>query len=118
MTKKALVVDDNFYNRDLATLALKYAGYEVKEAVDGQDALTTLGREDGFDLVILDLAMPEMNGVTVLQKIRQEPKYDKMRVIVMTANPHMTTYEVDSMADFTMFKPIDVVEFARLVQRL
>lgn len=113
----ALIVDDNYYNRDLCILALKHVGYTVTEAVNGVEALQLLN-EGSYDLLVLDLAMPELNGVEVIQKLRAEPIHRAMTIMVMTANPHMATTEVELTADFIMHKPIAIEEFARLAQRL
>jgi CheY-like chemotaxis protein len=113
----ALIVDDNFYNRDLCILALKHVGYTVTEAANGVEAMKLL-QEGSYDLLVLDLAMPELNGVEVIQKLRAEPNHREMTIMVMTANPHMATTEVELTADFIMHKPIAIEEFARLAQRL
>lgn len=113
----ALVVDDNFFNRDLCTLALKHVGYQVEEAENGVDALKILARES-FDLLILDLAMPEMDGLEVMKRLRAQPAHKNMAVIVMTANPHMATDSVFDTVDFMMNKPIDIDVFARIAQRI
>ncbi len=112
----ALVVDDNFYNRDLATLALKHVGFDVTHAENGLIALQKL-REATYDLMILDLAMDGMDGVSVLQHLRHQLQDDKLCVIVMTANPHMVTDAVKSDADLVMMKPIDINEFALFAKR-
>jgi DNA-binding NtrC family response regulator len=96
----ALVVDDNFYNRDLCTLALSHVGYQVVEACDGMEALHLLASQT-FNLLVLDLSMPVLSGI-----------------IVLTANPHMITGDVQRRADFIMNKPIDIQLFAQLVERL
>ncbi len=113
----ALIVDDNYFNRDLCILALHHVGYTIREASNGVEALQLLAKEQ-FDLLILDLAMPELNGVEVIRKLRAEPVHREMSIIVMTANPHMATNEVENTADFVMHKPIDVEEFAHLAGRL
>lgn len=112
----ALVVDDNFYNRDLCNLALKHIGYEVVEAEDGVQALDRLS-EKPFDLLVLDLEMPRMDGSGVLQRLAAQVRA-KLSIIVMTANPHMVTDEISSHADFVIIKPIDVAAFTQLAQRL
>ena len=114
LTPCALVADDNYYNRDLCRLALEHAGYSVEEAKTGKQAVAIL-RETQFDLLILDLAMPELNGIEVLREIERP---DSMSIIVMTANPHMATHDVMDGADFLMCKPIDINEFTALVSRL
>jgi CheY-like chemotaxis protein len=113
----ALIVDDNHYNRDLSALSLRHVGFQVVEAENGARALEIL-QEQRFDLMVLDLAMPEVDGVAVLRELRGMPKCDSMCVVIMTANPHMLTDEVNDQADFIMHKPIDVMEFARFARRL
>lgn len=116
-TFTALVVDDNYYNRDVAAIALKHVGYDVTEAVNGVQALDKLYAER-YDLLVLDLMMDEMDGVEVLRVLKGRQSKHKMFVIVMTANPHMITEEVADAADLILQKPIEVQEFARLTRRL
>jgi CheY-like chemotaxis protein len=113
---KALVVDDNFFNRDLCALALNHVGYSVTEAENGAQALEIL-KNATFDLLILDLAMPVISGLEFLRLLSTRAGRP-LNVIVMTANPHMVTDDVYLQVDFVMHKPIDVREFARLAQRL
>lgn len=113
----ALIVDDNYYNRDLCRLGLEHVGYAVAEAENGLEALRALQTQT-YDLLILDLAMPDMNGVNVLREITRYTLNNKMFIIVMTANPHMATDEVTSNADMVLYKPINIKEFTSLVQRL
>ncbi len=117
LTPTALVVDDNYYNRDLCTLALLYVGYRVTEAKDGLEALKILEKQT-FDLLILDLEMPELDGVGVIRHIYGQERHEGMSIVVMTANHHMATEEVDLNVEFVVYKPIDVEEFARLLKRL
>ena len=113
----ALVVDDNFYNRDLCRLALQHVGFSVIEAESGQNALEYLSGQT-FDLLILDLAMPDGNGIEVVRKISKQPRHKAMPIIVMTANPHMATEEVEDQVEFVLCKPIDVQVFMRFAERL
>lgn len=113
----ALVVDDNFYNRDIFRFALESAQYEVTEAEDGEHGLKLLENQH-YNLLVLDLQMPGINGLDVLKQVKQDPKHAKMRIIVITANAHLATNEVDKLTDHLMFKPIDVVGFSHFVTRL
>jgi CheY-like chemotaxis protein len=114
-TPAALIVDDNYFNRDLCALALEHVGYRVSHAENGREAIDAL-QKDKFDLLILDLAMPELDGMGVIREIREKKIQPTMSIIVMTANAHMATNEVD--VDFVVYKPIDVNEFSRLAQRI
>jgi two-component system sensor histidine kinase/response regulator len=115
--RQALVVDDNYYNRDLATLALKHVGFEVTHAENGLVAVEKLA-EQSYDLMVLDLAMDGMDGISVLRYVRNTLLDRKLPVIVMTANPHMATDEVNDNADLVMMKPIDINEFALFADRV
>jgi CheY-like chemotaxis protein len=116
MFHKALVVDDNFYNRDLARMALENAEYTVAEAENGMLALQML-QEETYDLLILDLAMPELDGIGVISEIRKRDIARKMKIVVVTAHSHMTG-PVEMDADFVMFKPIDIAIFVTFLNRL
>jgi sigma-B regulation protein RsbU (phosphoserine phosphatase) len=113
----ALVVDDNFYNRDLCRLALAHVGYTVVEAPDGLEALRLL-KEQQFDLLVLDLSMPVLSGVEVINTLSSDPANKRLTIIVLTANPHMVTHDVETRADFVMLKPIDIQHFAQLAERI
>lgn len=116
MVHKALVVDDNFYNRDIARLALEDAGYDVVEAENGREALQYLDIE-AFDLLILDLAMPKLDGVGVVTELRKKQHLNHMKIIIITAYSHMAD-GIEMDVDFVMYKPIDIVYFVSFIQRL
>ncbi len=63
--KKLLLIEDDEMVRELLAMRLRIAGYEVCEAADGKEGLETLER-DSFDLIILDMLMPSMNGLQFL----------------------------------------------------
>ena len=84
MTKKILVVDDEEVVRRFLRIYLTNWGYEVKEAVDGEQALEEL-ENDNFDLVICDIIMPNKDGWQVLKEVKSNPKTKDIPVIVLTA---------------------------------
>lgn len=80
-----LVVDDNEDIRDVFARLIERAGHLVSTAVDGQDAVEILGGES-FDVMLLDLTMPRMNGVDVVRWLRAHPETaPEMRVVVISA---------------------------------
>jgi CheY-like chemotaxis protein len=81
--QRILVVDDDRSTRQLIRLQLRSAGYAVEMAGDGAAALTRLRRK-AFDLVLLDVWMPGMDGLEMLARLRDEPSQPK--VVVMTAD--------------------------------
>jgi two-component system chemotaxis sensor kinase CheA len=80
-----LVVDDQFTVRELQRSILEAAGYRVLTAVDGADALRQLTSNGGVDLVVTDLEMPELDGLELLRRMRQEPALATLPVVVVTS---------------------------------
>lgn len=113
----ALVVDDNFFNRDIFRIALETAGYAVTEASDGVQGLLALA-DHTFNLLVLDLQMPRLDGRAVLRNIRDNPAHKYMHIVIVTANAHMIAEDVDNMADYVMHKPIAVAEFSAFASRV
>ncbi|NES73521.1 MAG: response regulator, partial [Okeania sp. SIO2D1] len=70
---KILVVDDNQVNRELLVRRLKREGHLVSAATNGFQALEII-QSQPFDLVLLDIMMPQMNGYEVLENLKSEPK--------------------------------------------
>ena len=79
-----LVVDDNEMNRDMLGRRLQRQGYRVTMAVDGRQALEFI-REETFDLVLLDIMLPVMNGYEVLEEMRADQALSQIPVIITTA---------------------------------
>jgi len=84
MGKKILIVDDEEIIRKFLKINLVKWGHEVKEAMDGVQALDQLGR-DNYDLVICDILMPNKNGWEVLKEVRANPKTRDIPMIFLTA---------------------------------
>ncbi|MDN5514308.1 response regulator [Ectopseudomonas composti] len=83
MAKTILIVDDSASIRQVVGMTLKSAGYDVIEGVDGKDALTKLdGRK--VHLIISDVNMPNMDGITFLKNVKQLPNYKFTPVIMLT----------------------------------
>ncbi len=113
----ALVVDDMVDNRDIFTIILQSAGYEVTEAADGQEALDLLAARQ-FHLMILDLDMPLVNGIDVLLSLQNQPQQRPKYIMIITANHQMSTEIVVKLSDFVIIKPIIVKELVTLSKRL
>jgi two-component system cell cycle sensor histidine kinase/response regulator CckA len=69
---KILLVEDEDMVRAVAERALSRAGYEVIACADGESGLSTIGRDDSFDIVVSDVVMPGMDGPTMARSIRQQ----------------------------------------------
>ncbi len=83
MSEKVLIVDDNIDNRRLLALTLKKSGYELAEAVDGQEALVRT-REFWPDLILLDIVMPELDGYQVCAALKSDPATADIPVIFLS----------------------------------
>lgn len=83
MGKKVLAVDDSKTMRDMVHFTLKNAGYEVIEAEDGVRALS-LAQTMTVDLVITDINMPNMDGVTLVKELRAKPSYKSVPILILT----------------------------------
>jgi putative two-component system response regulator len=79
-----LVVDDSEMNRDLLLRRLKKMGLNISQACNGEEALEALDQYE-FDLVLLDIMMPVMDGYETLERMRQNPNTQKIPVIMITA---------------------------------
>jgi two-component system, chemotaxis family, chemotaxis protein CheY len=83
MAKTIMVIDDSASLRQVVGIALKGAGYDVVEAVDGSDALHKLPAQK-VNLVVCDVNMPVMDGITFVKEIKQMPNHKFTPVIMLT----------------------------------
>ncbi|MCX7089017.1 MAG: response regulator [Methylococcales bacterium] len=83
MAKTILVVDDSASVRQVVSIALKSAGYDIIEGVDGKDALTKLNGQK-IHLIISDVNMPNMDGIAFVKAAKQLPAYKFTPVIMLT----------------------------------
>jgi sigma-B regulation protein RsbU (phosphoserine phosphatase) len=105
-----LVVDDDRLTRLMLTKLLEHDCYTVREAADGREALDVLAAE-AFDLVLLDLVMPEVDGTEVLQTIKGSSRSWKTPVIMISAVEESTSIArcIELGADDYVLKPFDPV---------
>jgi two-component system chemotaxis response regulator CheY len=85
--KKILLVDDSEVIRQQCSAALLRAGFAVVEAADGLDGLSCMEKEQ-FALVILDVNMPRMDGLEMLMRVRAEPKFASVPIVMLTTEAH------------------------------
>jgi two-component system chemotaxis response regulator CheY len=81
---RILAVDDSPSMRQMVGLTLKSAGYEVLEACDGREALNIAKEQAPVDLVITDVNMPNMDGLTLVRELRMLPHYRGVPLLVLT----------------------------------
>ncbi len=107
---RILVVDDNRMNRLKLSLGLENQGHRVGLAENGRQALELLG-EQIFDLIMLDILMPEMDGYQVLEELKIDPKLRAIPVIVISAIDEMASIIkcIEMGAEDYLPKPFDAV---------
>lgn len=110
--KRILVVEDNAMNMELVTYILQSNGIDVTQAVDGPEALENINQKV-FDLVLLDIQLPGIDGVEILNKIKGNPSLKNMPVVALTAHAMQgdEQYFVDVGFKGYISKPIDVSAF-------
>jgi adenylate cyclase len=109
-TTTLLVVDDDEANRDMLSRRLQRLGYGVVPAEDGRAALARLA-EQPFDLILLDIVMPELNGYEVLQRLKASDDLRHVPVLVLSASDELDTAVrcIELGAEDYLPKPIDSV---------
>jgi CheY-like chemotaxis protein len=116
---KALVIEDNEFNRTLATYLLRAHGLEVAVAASGSDGMSLLD-SFGPDIVLCDIGMPDFNGLQVAEAIRSTPRWAHVRLVALTAYSMPGDRDDALRAGFDdyMAKPIDPQSFAMVVEQL
>ena len=114
-----LLADDNGPNRELTSVILERAGFEVVEAKDGADTLRQL-QSSAPDALLLDLHLPDMDGFEVLRKIRQDARLRTLPIAAVTASA-MSSEEERALAsgfDAYLAKPYEPPQVVDLVRQL
>ena len=81
---KILAVDDSASMRQMVSFTLKGAGHDVHEAADGVEALKLADSQSSFDLIISDINMPNMDGITLIKKLREKDKFKFTPILMLT----------------------------------
>ncbi|HEX7159309.1 MAG TPA: response regulator [Edaphobacter sp.] len=104
---RALIVDDSSFIREYLRALLQRMGVSCEEAVNGSDALTVLAGADAFDLMLLDVNMPEMNGLECVKALREAKLGEHMKVMMVTteADNSFISTALDNGADEFLMKP-------------
>lgn len=116
MAQRILVVDDDVTIRLTVAEVLERQGYEVEQAKSGATALSLVSKHR-FDLLLIDLRLPDANGIDVMKRIREVDDY--ALIVVMTAYPEVRTAVTALQAGAYDYlnKPFDMDDLKGLVQR-
>lgn len=116
---RILLAEDNAVNQKVATMILKRLGYRVDVAANGLEVISALQRQN-YDLIFMDIQMPEMDGLEATCRIRQElPVGEQPRIVAMTANAlqgDRETYIAAGMDDYVS-KPVKIDEVTEALKR-
>lgn len=116
---KILVVDDEPIVHRLLEHYLRGAGFETLQATNGREALEIAGRESP-QLIVMDVMMAEMDGLTALRRLKKEEGTRQIPVIMITANSHYVTRQESEAAGAALFvtKPFSPNQLLAEIRRL
>lgn len=119
MAKTILAVDDSGSLRQMVVFSLKAAGYQVTEAVDGQDGLEK-ARQHIFDLVLTDQNMPRMDGLALIRALRKMTTYQKIPILMLTteSSDDMKAKGRAAGANGWLVKPFDPQRLTEVVKKV
>jgi two-component system chemotaxis response regulator CheY len=119
MEKTILAVDDSGSLRQMLSFSLKAAGYQVIEAVDGQDGLDK-AKAQIVDLVLTDQNMPRMDGLTLIKALRALPSYQKVPILMLTteSGDDMKAKGRAAGANGWLVKPFDPQKLTEVVKKV
>jgi two-component system chemotaxis response regulator CheY len=117
---KVLIVDDFAASRKVLVITLEQLGFDnIEEVSDGNSALVRL-KSGLFDLVIMDMDMPKMSGLELLQQIRYDPNLKQIPVLMVTENGMQENIVAAFKAGLNAYvvKPVDVKVFAEKMKNI
>lgn len=119
MKKTILTVDDSASIRQMVAFTLKMSGFDVIEAVDGNDGLAK-ARQKTVDLVLTDQNMPGMDGLTLIKTLRGLPQYRTVPILMLTTESGDTMKSQGRAAGATgwLVKPFDPQKLLEVVRKV
>ncbi len=119
MAKRILTIDDSKTMRDMLMLTLSDAGYDVIQAVDGEDGVNVL-KDERVDLVITDINMPKMDGYEVIRQLRKNPAHKTLPILVLTTESDTDKRGIAREAGATgwMVKPFDPERLVQTIRKV
>jgi two-component system chemotaxis response regulator CheY len=117
--RKALIVDDSVSMRQMVGYTLRQGGFEVIEAEHGQDALNKL-QTMTVDLIITDLNMPVMDGITLIRNLRKQPALKSKPILMLTTEGLSSKKEEGKAAGATgwIIKPFDPEKLLQTIAKV
>ncbi len=119
MTKVIMTADDSASVRQMVSFTLRQAGYDVVEAVDGEDALTKL-RSNKVNILVTDLNMPKMDGIELIRQVRNDARYKFMPIIMLTTESQVSKKQEGKAAGATgwIVKPFRPEQLLAVIKKV
>ncbi len=117
--RSILAVDDSASMRQMVSFTLRSSGYDVIEAIDGQDALDKIGDRQ-VDLVLTDQNMPRMDGLTLIRLLRGQDRFKRTPILVLTTESSDEMKQAGRAAGATgwMVKPFDPARLLEVIGKV
>jgi len=117
--RSILAVDDSASMRKMVAFTLAGAGYQVVEAVDGQDAFQK-AQANNFDLVLTDQNMPNLDGLGLTRKLRESEKYQSVPILILTTESSDAMKQAGRAAGATgwLVKPFDPNRLIEVIKKV
>ncbi len=113
---KVLIVDDEVYNREILTKVLSKEGMETYEAINGEESLLKIGK-DSFDIILMDLMMPIMDGFTAIKVLREELHCSTPIIVISAICDEETMNRMKDMGiNAYLTKPFDLVTLVQTIK--
>ena len=119
MSKKILIIDDEFNISKLLAIPLKKMDFEIIEADDGLTGLE-LARTEAQDIIILDIMLPKLNGFKICRLLKFDEKYNNIPIVMLTAKSEEKDERLGLQmgADVYLTKPINLTLFTEEIRKL
>ena len=120
MSKTALVVDDSPTMRQMVAFTLTNAGFKVVEAEDGKDAVNKVAAEPKVDIVVTDLNMPEMDGISLIKELRKMVAFKFTPILMLTTESAADKKQAGKEAGATgwIVKPFNPELMLKIIAKL
>ena len=116
---RVLVVEDNDMNMQLVEYLLEEGGYQIVKAASGEEALSTARNGEPVDLILMDIHLPGIDGLSVIREMKSDPKTGAIPILALTAHAMRGDKDrfLEAGCDGYISKPIDVKTFLTSIRQ-
>jgi two-component system chemotaxis response regulator CheY len=120
MKRSILIIDDSESIREVIAAGLEDAGYQVIKGINGEDGLQCLEKHPAIELIITDLNMPVMDGISLLKAVRKSPKHSFLPVIILTTESQESKRQEARAAGATgwIIKPFSKEKLITVIKKI